>query len=81
MRLRTWSFWQVFLTEVIGVDSLPRSVMLTAGNIQHKLAAAPNQVVGLDGAILKAAPFDYPDHDLRKTVPVDKIYSGRSGSE
>ena len=46
--------------EVVGIDSIPHEVTLTVDGTQHQLTVAPNQVCGLDGKVLQAAPFDYP---------------------
>jgi hypothetical protein len=46
--------------EVVGIDSVRRSVVLRVGGFRHKFNARPNQVYQLDGSVLRAAPFDYP---------------------
>jgi hypothetical protein len=52
--------------EIVGINPVPQSVTLNVGIIQHKLTVSPNQVYGLDGTVLHAAPFDYPYHNVRK---------------
>ena len=49
--------------EVVGIDSVPRPVVLRVGVTPHKLTVAPNQVYQINGSVLRTAPFDYPHRD------------------
>jgi hypothetical protein len=51
--------------EIVGIDSVPRPVVLHAGGSRYEFTLAPNQVRQIDGRatkILRSAPFDYPYH-------------------